>query len=126
MTVTKRHHGFTLMELMITVAIMGVLAAISIPAFTGYISTSRNTEGWNNLAAIKLAQEEHFLENNSYFDGGNITAIESNSKGLWKATGSDGVFNFSYAVTTSGGGYTATAKGTGVKVPTSVELEVTN
>ena len=118
-TVTK---GFTLVELMITVAILGVIAGIAIPAYNGYIETARMTEADNNLAAIRLAEEEYFLEKNTYFAGKTSDSTLSNaSDGLWTvAKGSDNNVNFDYEVTLStppAPGWTATAKGkTGTKV----------
>ena len=103
-------NGFTLIELMVTLAILGVLAAIAIPAYNGYITTAKMSEAQNNLAAIRLAQEEYFLENNSYFTGANAGAIATASGNLWTVTkGSDG-YNFDYVVTLSSG-WTATATG---------------
>lgn len=102
--------GFTLIELLITMAILGILAAIAIPAYNGYITTARMSEAQNNLAALRLAEEEFFLENNEYFEGATTGAIETDSDNLWTATkGSDG-FNFDYVVTLSNGW---TAKATG-------------
>ena len=110
-------NGFTLIEVLITLAILGVLGAIAIPAYNGYITTAKMSEAQNNLAAIRLAQEEFFLENNRYFSGANAAAIKTDSDDLWTVTkGSDG-YNFDYVVTLSSG-WTATATG---KVGTSLE-----
>jgi type IV pilus assembly protein PilE len=118
MKMTKRHNGFTLIEVMITLVLLAILTAIAIPAYQGYISTSRQTEGHNNLAALQMAEEEFFLENNQYFVGGDWSTLQTNSNGLWTRTGSEGEFNFDYAVALSGGGYVATATGTATgKVP---------
>ncbi len=116
--------GFTLIELMITVAILGIIAAIAIPAYSGYVETARHTEGWNNLQAIKLAEEEYFLDNNSYFAGTDTAALASNSGGLWQPAESNAARNFDYAVTVTGNSYAASATGRGgsYKVPTSVVL----
>ena len=104
--------GFTLIELMITLGILGVITAIAIPAYTGYIKTAKMTEAHNNLAALRLAEEEYFLENNAYFAGANYTDLESWASGLWKRTkGQDATPNFDYVVVLSGGGWTATATG---------------
>ncbi len=108
----NQQKGVTLIELVVTLAILAVLTAIAIPAYRGYIRESRMTEARNNIAALKLAEEEYYLENNAYFGGGNTGTLQTNSGGLWKATGDDkGNVNFDYAVTLSGGGYTALATG---------------
>ena len=111
--------GFSLIELMVTMAILGVITAIAVPAYNGYIRTAKLSEAQNNLAAIRLAQEEFFLENNRYFFGANAAALKTDSGDLWTATkGSDG-YNFDYVVTLSSSpSWTATATG---KVGTSVE-----
>ena len=124
-TMQKKQVGYTLIEVMVALTILAIIAAVAIPAYTGYISTARKAEGQNNLAALQMAQEEFFLENHAYFVGNNTATLEANSNGLWTVTGSDGVVNFDYAVTSSGGGYTATATGNGGKVPTTVVLTVT-
>lgn len=61
--------GFTLVELMIVVAIIGILAAIAIPAFSKYINDSRNSEAIENLRSISdhaLAyfNTEHYYSSN--------------------------------------------------------------
>ena len=102
-------NGFTLIEMMITLAILSVVAAIAIPAYTGYVTTAKMSEAHNSLAALRLAEEENYLETNSYFDGNNTTNIANNSNGLWSVTkGSDGLVNFDYVVTLSSA-WTATA-----------------
>ena len=102
-------NGFTLIEMMITLAILSVVAAIAIPAYTGYVTTAKMSEAHNSLAALRLAEEENYLETNSYFPGANATDIANNSNGLWSVTkGSDGLVNFDYVVTLSSG-WTATA-----------------
>ncbi len=108
----QKHTGYTLIEVMITLAILAILTAIAVPAYQGYISESRMTEARNNVAALKLAEEEYYLENNAYFAGADTATLQTSSGGLWKATGDDkGNVNFDYAVTLSGGGYTVTATG---------------
>ena len=54
--------GFTLIELMIVVAIIGILAAIAIPNFTRFQLRSRVGEGKVNLAAIRTAEEAYMME----------------------------------------------------------------
>jgi len=62
----KRTGGFTLIELMIVVAIIGILAAIAIPNFLRFQLRSRSTEGRINVAAIRTAQESFRAEFNTY------------------------------------------------------------
>lgn len=53
--------GFTLIELMITIAILAIISTIAIPAYTGYIKTAKLAEAHNNIAALRIAQEEFFF-----------------------------------------------------------------
>jgi type IV pilus assembly protein PilA len=60
--VRKSNKGFTLIELMIVVAIIGILAAIAIPNFLRFQLKSKSSEGKVNLAAIRTAQESYLAE----------------------------------------------------------------
>ena len=58
----KAQKGFTLIELMIVVAIIGILAAIAIPNFLRFQLKSKSSEGKVNIAAIRTAEESYLAE----------------------------------------------------------------
>ena len=66
MLTLRSKKGFTLIELMIVVAIIGILAAIAIPNFMRFQARSRTTEARTNLGAIYTAQVSFFGEGNSF------------------------------------------------------------
>ena len=65
-TLHTRKGGFTLIELMIVVAIIGILAAIAIPNFLQFQLRSKTGEAKTNLAAIRTAEEGYFAEFSNY------------------------------------------------------------
>lgn len=60
--IRKSKKGFTLIELMIVVAIIGILAAIAIPNFLRFQLKSKSSEGKVNIAAIRTAEESYLAE----------------------------------------------------------------
>ena len=62
----KKSSGFTLIEIMITVAIVGILAAIAVPSYADYLARGRLTEGQRQLSSFALAMEQFFQNNNTY------------------------------------------------------------
>jgi type IV pilus assembly protein PilA len=64
--IRKARKGFTLIELMIVVAIIGILAAIAIPNFLRFQLKSKSSEGKVNIAAIRTAEESYLAEFGNY------------------------------------------------------------
>ena len=65
-SIRKRFHGFSLMEVMIVVVIIGILAALAYPNLEKYLKRARQTEAKTNLSAIYTAQKIYFTLHQSY------------------------------------------------------------
>jgi type IV pilus assembly protein PilE len=62
----KVHSGFTLIELMIVVAIVGILAAIAMPNYNEYVTRSRITGALSTLSDMRVKMEQFFQDNHDY------------------------------------------------------------
>jgi len=102
--------GFTLIEVMVTVAIVGILAAVAIPAYSDYVRRGSLPEAFSQLSDYRLKMEQYYQDNRNY--GGSACADGTGAPG-WSNFAPNGARNFGYgcAVTGSGQGYTITATG---------------
>lgn len=60
--------GFTLTELLITVAIIGILASVAVPAYTDFVSRSNRSEAQRELLRVANLQEQYFVDHRAYTD----------------------------------------------------------
>ena len=103
-----KNRGFTLIELMIVVAIVGILAAVAIPAYQDYTIRARVTEGLNLASAAKLAVSETALTNgglpaNQAATGYVTPAATPNVDSIAIADDASGSITISYSATAGGG-----------------------
>lgn len=94
--------GFTLIELMIVVAIIAILAAIALPIYSNYIIRGKLTDAQNGLSAVRVAMEQYYQDNRQY-------ANTNNSANCGPSMPSSNYFGYTCALTSSG--YTITAYG---------------
>ncbi|MET3476188.1 type IV pilin protein [Variovorax atrisoli] len=108
-------HGFTLIEVMITVAIIGILAAVALPAYNDYIRRGKLPEAFSELSNYRAKMEQYYQDNRNY--GSSTACAADSSANSWNTFPKTGTnFTFSCATNTRTGdttqqSYTVTATG---------------
>ncbi|BCV65827.1 type IV pilin protein [Shewanella carassii] len=103
----KKAVGFTLIEVMITVVILGILAAIAYPSYTQYIAKSTRSEAHAALMRLANLQEQYYLDNRTYAT--DMTKLGLNANPFITENGH-------YSIASSGtGSFTLTATAQGVQ-----------
>jgi type IV pilus assembly protein PilE len=117
----KKKNGFSLIELMMVVAIVGVLASIALPSYTDYILRSKITEGISSLASMRVKMEQYFQDNRTY-DGacvaGTIAAKPTNLQNF--TISCTNLTDTTYAITATGLGFTFTLDESNNRATTTV------
>ena len=78
MNIQKKQQGFTLIELMIVIAIVGILAAIALPAYQDYTVRAKVSEGLVAMAEAKTTIAEYYSANNYLPDNASVAGINTN------------------------------------------------
>lgn len=105
-----RQKGFTLVELMIAVIVIGILAAIALPAYQDYVRKARRADAMDSLMFIQNLQEKYRANNPNY---GTLAQI-----GFTGTTSVDGYYGLGVAVN-GGIGFTVTATAQGAQASDS-------
>lgn len=113
----KHNRGFTLIELMVVIAILGVLAAIAVPQYNGYVLKSKLTEGFNNLSDLRTRLEQFYQDNRMYADAGGVCGRDAGGTIRVAMPAYPTVKHFTYTCTSTNAGQgfllTATANDLG-------------
>jgi len=107
----KKEGGFTLLELLIVIVIIGILALLIIPNITSAPKKSRDTKRKTDLTTVRKGLEEYFVNNNAY--PAQLTDLQAGSAPIMKTIPTDpknsGVYVYTYTPANSNTTYTLKA-----------------
>lgn len=112
-TSKSRQSGFSLVELMVVVAIIGILAALAVPKFQSFQAKARQSEAKNNLSHIYTLEMSYYGDNDTYIavDKIGADACDATNPIGFRVTGcKSGKVRYNYTVALAGDGFLATAE----------------
>jgi len=98
--------GFTLIEVMIVVAIVAILASIAVPAYTDYLRRGKLPEAFTYLSDYKVKMEQYYQDNRIYGTG---TTCANVNPPPWNGFAPSGAKYFTFGCTSTGQSFTLTA-----------------
>ena len=109
----RLHRGFTLIELMIVVAVIGVLAAIAIPSYSRYVLRANRADARNAMQAVAQRMEQNYNLTGTYASTPDGTAIGTGTLTTWGMNqiplSGDAKYNISFAAGPTATSYTVQA-----------------
>lgn len=104
----ERSQGFTLIELMITVAVIAILTALALPSYQDYVLRGRLVDATTALSSLRARMEQYYQDNRTYQSIGNFVSPCANSSAAGTFTVSCPTLQAtSYLLQATGGGATA-------------------
>ena len=98
----RNNRGFTLVELLIVIAIIGILAGVGYPAYTGAVKKANRADGIDSLLSLAGRMEEYYMNNDTYV-GATVNAAGTGTVGSNKT--SDDLYTLSITSATADGIY---------------------
>lgn len=119
-----RARGFTLIELMVTMLIIGILMSIALPQYSEYILKGKLTEAMSLLSDLQIRQEQYYQDNRTYANGMTprtagqyftaTSCVTANSGQTYTCTATAPSISYTYTITEAGAKTTVQPSGTTV------------
>lgn len=120
--------GFTLIEMMIVVAIIAILASIALPAYNDYLRRGQMQEAFVHLADYRVKLEQYYQDNKNYGATAGTACATGASYSTWNTfvPGNTRYFDFGCVTSNTGQGFTVTATGRAGSLTNGYDYTITD